>query len=94
MSETTTFDLPANLTISVVEALHEELEPLLLQERDVTFNGQNVEKIDTAGLQLVLAFKQALGKRNLDFQWFKPSALISDSAQQLGLAQALGLRID
>ncbi len=91
MTETSTFDLPATMTISSVEALHEAMEPIVLQGCDVVVNGQAVEKIDTAGLQLVLAFKTAMTRQNVNFSWSACSDLLRESAQQLGLSQALTL---
>ena len=87
----TVFDLPGNLTISTAEALHEELEPLLLKDNDIVVNGDNVVRVDTAGLQLMLAFKNALAKRNLGFSWKGFSTALFESAQQIGLTQLLAL---
>ena len=87
----TTLDLPDNLTISTAEALHEELEPLLLKDSDIEVNGGNVERVDTAGLQLILAFKNALAKRNLGFSWASFSEPLAGAAQQIGLTELLAL---
>ena len=92
MSETATFDLPAALTIASVEALHEKLEPLSIQGADVVVNGEGVERVDTAGLQLLLAFKQSLTKHNAGFKWQTPSQLLCEAADQLGLAGVLALQ--
>ena len=88
---TTTLDLPANLTISTAEALHEKLEPLLLKDSDIAIVGKDVERVDTAGLQLVLAFKNALVKRNLGFTWKNYSDALFNAALQLGLEKHLAL---
>lgn len=88
---TLTLDLPANLTIASAEAFYEELEPLLLKDNDIVVNGKDVERVDTAGLQLILAFKNALSKRNLGFAWQQCSEVLTDSARQIGLEKLLAL---
>lgn len=87
----TILDLPANLTIATAEALHEKMEPLLIDDQDIAINGGEVERVDTAGLQLLLAFKNALVKRNMNFTWNTPSSHLVEAATQIGLQQLLAL---
>jgi len=92
MSPVITVELPANLTISTAEALHEKWEPLLLGDGDVSIDGANVERTDTAGLQLLLAFKDALQKRNLSFTWQSSSSVLIEAADQIGMGKLLELK--
>ncbi len=50
-----------------------------------------VEHIDTAGLQLLLAFSKALEKQGGKIIWLGWSAAYSNTAELLGLTAALGL---
>ena len=91
MASPITFDLPENLTIASAEALHEELEPLANGSKDVVFNASAISRADTAGLQLLYAFQQALKSHNASLSWSSPSSVLVETAQQLGLDQHLAL---
>ena len=56
MSDVSVIDLPERLDISCVEALHLELDDALNSGNNITLNGENVTKLDTAGLQVIKAF--------------------------------------
>jgi len=86
-----TFDLPDNLTIANAEALHEELEPLANGSADVVLNASAVSRADTAGLQVLYAFQQALKSHDASISWSSPSSVLIETAEQLGLKQHLAL---
>lgn len=91
MSDTAIVELPDNLTIASVEALHEQLEPLLNAGNDVMLNAAGVVRVDTAGLQTLLAFQRALLARSLQMSWSSPSPSLLDTAAQIGLRETLAL---
>jgi len=91
VSSPTTFDLPDNLTIANAEALHEELESLANGSVDVVLNASAVSRADTAGLQILYAFQQALKSHNAKLSWSAPSSVLIETAEQLGLKQHLAL---
>jgi len=86
-----TFDLPDNLTIANAEALHEELEALANGSADVVLNASAVSRADTAGLQILYAFQQALKSHDASISWSSPSSVLIETAEQLGLKQHLAL---
>ncbi len=83
--------LSDNLTIATVEALHEELESALSSGVDIVFDGSQVQRCDTAGLQTLLAFKKELEKHSHQLSWKGVSENLSQVSGLLGLEQALGL---
>ncbi|MFL0797357.1 MAG: STAS domain-containing protein [Cellvibrionaceae bacterium] len=83
--------LSDNLTIATVEALHEELESALSSGVDIVFDGSQVQRCDTAGLQTLLAFKLELEKHSHQLSWKATSENLSQVSGLLGLEQALGL---
>ena len=91
MSKPVVVDLPSNLTIATAETLHEQLEPLLNGSDDIVLNASAVERADTAGLQVLLAFSKALEARSVAITWSVPAKPLVDAAEQLGLKQLLAL---
>lgn len=57
----------------------------------VQLDGAAVERVDTAALQLLVAFRREAAARGLPPAWLGVSAAIRDAAGVLGLAQALEL---
>lgn len=91
MAEAASLELPSNMTIASVEALHETMEPLVLEHQDVVVKASEVERIDTAGLQLLLAFQQEITKHDLSVEWQEPSEALLEAATLIGLQKTLGL---
>lgn len=60
-------------------------------EARVLLDGRRVEKVDTAGIQALLAGRQALARAGKTVQWAGCSPQLKAAAELLGLAQALGL---
>lgn len=93
MASTIDFHLPENMTIANVGALHEEFEALV-NEKDcekVVLQAQDVQRTDTAGIQLLLAFVQASHDRQISVGWDAPSEKLCNAATLLGLDDALGI---
>jgi len=84
-------ELPEKLTIVTVEALHEQLEPLLNENNDVVLNAESVARVDTAGLQVLLSFCQTLQKQHVSFSWTSIPDVLRDGALQLGLFELMAL---
>ena len=91
MSSPHIVDLPEKLTIVTVEALHEQLEPLLNEHNEVVLNAELVSRVDTAGLQVLLSFCQALQKQHVAFSWSSPPDVLREGALQLGLFNLMAL---
>lgn len=91
MANSVTVDLPDNLTIATVEALHEQLDPFAMGSQDVVLNGAHVERADTAGLQTLYAFHQALKAHSAQLTWSAASEVLLEAADNLGLKEHLAL---
>lgn len=91
MPKPITVDLPERLTIMTAESLHELLEPHLQSQKDLVLNAENVERVDTAGLQVLLSFCQTLKGQNIGVTWSSPTEALSDGAVQLGIADILAI---
>ena len=79
------------LDISRVSEFYAELKMVIEEEKPVELDGSKVERIDTAGLQLLVAFCQQLKTENRGMRWHEPSEALKRSAQLLGLMDELGL---
>ncbi|VUD56412.1 hypothetical protein TDB9533_02067 [Thalassocella blandensis] len=93
MATSVDFHLPQNLTIANVQGLHDQLEALV-GEQDcdkVTLQAEDVQRADTAGIQLLLAFVHASKERQIAVDWKEPSDKLRAAAKVLGLDQDLGL---
>lgn len=93
MATTVNVNLPENLTIANIHSLHEQLESLVdKQECDsVILNADSVQRADTAGLQLLLAFVHASRERQIEVTWDHPSDKLCIAADILGLSKSIGI---
>ena len=57
----------------------------------VVVDGSRVEQVDTAGLQLLVAFAQAQTKAGRTLQWTGASELLLRSSRRLGVDGLLGI---
>ncbi|HET6552643.1 MAG TPA: STAS domain-containing protein [Dyella sp.] len=62
-----------------------------LEAPAVQLDGAGVERVDTAALQLLLAFRHAASARGLSPAWLGVSETMRDAAGVLGLTRALEL---
>jgi ABC-type transporter Mla MlaB component len=77
------------LTIADVEELHNQLKQYL--GKRVQLSGKNVQRIDTASLQLLLTF---MLKADVTVCWVDYSTHLCESARLLGISTPLGLPTD
>jgi len=83
------FKLPAQLTIvQVYECQVELLEYVDVNEK-VIINSDDVEKIDSLGVQFLLAAVTYISSQNKELQWTCNSSVIKNTVKQLGLNEAL-----
>lgn len=84
--------LPATLTIQSVAADHADLCELIKSvESPVTIDASGVEEIDTAGMQLILSLVNQLHSQSLKTKWHSPSNVVLQTADILGMSEALAL---
>ena len=78
--------LPDELTIAQVAEFHHELNDKLAAGESIDLDASGVTRIDTAGLQLLLAL---LRDESSTVTWSEPSAVIQASATRLGIGDGL-----
>ena len=83
--------LRAQLTISEAPAVQRELVDACAGDGPLTLDGAAVERIDTAGLQLLVALAKSAGVAGRTLRWTACSPALAQAAQRLGLARALQL---
>ena len=85
--------LPVKLDISVVAHYYQELLSLIdnNSQQQVHIDAGELVHIDSAGIQLLLALVQELSKQNKTLSWQSSSDVLTQTAAQLGLIDALHL---
>ena len=78
-------------TLREAVAMKGQLLERLDQAGDVEIDAGRVEKIDTAGLQLLVAFSRQLRESHRTLAWKAVAPELTRAAAQLGLADTLGL---
>jgi ABC-type transporter Mla MlaB component len=82
--------LPPTLVIHDVRAFADEVRAAFANG-GVRIDTVQLEQVDTAGLQLLLAARRAAAQHGLTFEWINASAYLSARARAAGLNAALGL---
>ncbi len=80
--------LPASLTISTVEPLHQLLQQPGY-EKNLQLDAGGVEVVDTAGLQLILAAQQRLEENGGTIEWSAGSDSLNQAIKTVGLDKYL-----
>lgn len=88
--DSVTIILDPVITLAEVSHLKESLIGYI-GARQIQVDVSKVEHIDTAGLQLLIAFSKALEKHGGKITWLGSSAAYSNTAELLNLTAALGL---
>jgi anti-anti-sigma regulatory factor len=84
--------LDADLRVGGAAAVFEALRAAARKpEKSVALDGSEVEKVDAAGLQALLAGRQALAEAGKNVTWSATSAQLSAAATLLGLNENLEL---
>jgi phospholipid transport system transporter-binding protein len=82
--------LPADCRMAAQAALKAELLGAL-NASAIVLDGGQVERVDTAALQLLVVFRRELDARGGTLAWQGTSSALSEAAGLLGLAQLLNL---
>ena len=83
--------LSADCTVAASAALKADLLEALPHRRPVTLDIASVQRIDTAGIQLVTAFVRERESLGLHVEWRGTAPAFTSAARLLGVAGALGL---
>ena len=94
MAGKSSFSLGKNVDITAVAGVHERMLKALEKATTVELKADAVERIDSAGLQLILSFKQELQQSGGTLTWKRPSDKLRDVADLLGMADDLELSIN
>lgn len=89
-AEVTTVALPPDCRMAAQAALQAELVNAL-QGGAVELDGRQVERVDTAALQLLVLLRRELDGRGGTLAWRGSSEALNDAAGLLGLAKILEL---
>ncbi len=81
--------LGARLDVGAATALQDEIRPLIADKRHLVFEGQDVERVSTAGIQLLLATEAALAAHDGRLTLVDPAPALCDALTDLGLEPAL-----
>jgi ABC-type transporter Mla MlaB component len=81
--------LAGDLGLEQLEELKRRLDGVVCRARPVTLDVTQLERIHTAGLQLLAAFVRARQAQGRTVVWEGISPWLAEAIQQLGLAAAL-----
>jgi len=87
----TSLTLTAECLVQDAGALKSGLARLLTESQPVTLDATAVQRVDTAGLQLITAFVQERALRGLEVEWNGTAPALTNAAQLLGLTSLLKL---
>ena len=90
-ADKTNLVLDSIITINDAQTMYTQLNSLLELKQDITIDASAVEMLDTAILQLLLAFVNKIKAQNRQVVWTKPSEEMVNRATTLRLQAELGL---
>ena len=91
VKEKTCGTLDESLCIANAESVYDTFLKALDASNAIEVEASRVKKVDTAGLQIILAVKNRLDKAGGNIMWNKPSKELVDSAKVLGVSGIVGL---
>jgi ABC-type transporter Mla MlaB component len=83
--------LPAECLVSGASTLKESLASLLDEPQPITLDITALQRIDTAGLQLLTAFIRERAGHGRTIEWRGTAPALANAAQLLGLTSLLRL---
>jgi ABC-type transporter Mla MlaB component len=87
----TVLALAAECLVAGASALKESLATLLDEPQPITLDITALQRIDTAGLQVLTAFVRERASHGRAVEWHGAAPALSGAAQLLGLTSLLGL---
>ena len=88
------FVLPEKLTIALTADCFRRLMSKVEQGQDIFMDASGVERIDTAGIQLLLVVQQVLMEARNTLRWVTVNDAFRESVDLLGLTEQLALPAD
>lgn len=93
MSDLLQIELAPIINLSRISTLKAQLDDAVSKNTDVALLGVNVEKVDTAALQLLAVFSEQVRAKGNTLSWIQPSEEVGNVAALLGLESALCLDV-
>jgi anti-anti-sigma regulatory factor len=84
--------LPSDLTIAQVDEYQAQILPLINQENIITIDDSDLSRIDTIGVQFILAVVTYVIAQGKEIVWESKSTILRDSIKQLGVSDAILLQ--
>lgn len=91
MAQKTTVSCGTDLNIQNAQGLKERLIKALSKAPTCTLNGSKVERVDSAGMQLLIAFFKEAEQSNVTIKWQAPSESLIKAGRLLGVIEPLKL---
>jgi anti-anti-sigma factor len=86
----TRLQLAPVLDISEVRNLHKSLSKAMKRKPPLVLDASQVERIDTAAIQILAAFCHSIRESDIEISWHKPSINLRRAAESMGLNTILG----
>lgn len=83
--------LPEEISIVNIGEWKDKLTDLLEASSSIAINASDLTRVDTAAVQLMVAFIKELQTQNIEFEWANRSTELDKVARQLGLESMLQL---
>jgi anti-anti-sigma regulatory factor len=83
--------LPEILDIASSRPLHSELNTALSENGTISVYGTDVERVDAAAMQVLIAASMATNNRPKKLEWKSPSEALIRTATLLGVEKLAGL---
>lgn len=87
----TRLQLASNLDITGARNLHALLGKAMKRKPPLILDASQVERIDTAALQILAAFCHSLRESDIELSWDNPSINLRRAAESMGLSTVLGI---
>jgi len=92
MSDKATFTLPEQMDIAHVESIKDRMDKTLEKKVSIIeVKAEKVERMDSAGMQLLLSFRMAIIDSGKEMTLVKPSDDLLAAAELLGTTELLEL---
>jgi len=80
---------PNELTIAQVDEYRLEIQPIIDENSTITIDDSNLIRIDTIGVQFILAVVTYILAQGKELKWQSTSSIFHESIQQLGIKEAI-----
>ncbi len=83
---------PSDLTIAQVDEYQAQILPLIDDHDIITIDDGDLVRIDTIGVQFILAVVTYIIAQGKDIKWQSKSTVLKESIQQLGISDVILLQ--